>query len=57
MDTEITKENEQDEINEGEKNNAAVKKNMIVDEVKIEDEFPNKIKKLKNEKKDLRATC
>lgn len=30
---------------------------MIVDEVKIEDEFPNKIKKLKNEKKDLRATC
>ena len=30
---------------------------MIADEVKIRSEFANKVEKLKNKKKDSRATC
>ena len=55
VDSEINKENEQDEINKGEKKDEAVKENMIVDEVKIKNEFLDEIEKLKKKKKDLRV--
>ena len=55
VDSEINKENEQDEINKGEKKDEAVKENMIVDEVKIKNEFSDEIEKLKKKKKDLRV--
>ena len=55
VDSEINKENEQDEINKGEKKDEAVKENMIADEVKIKNEFSDEIEKLKKKKKDLRV--
>lgn len=56
-DTEIKKENEQDKINKGEKNDEVKKQNMRVDEIKVKDEFPNKIGKLKKKKKYIHTTC
>ena len=55
VDSEINKENEQDEINKGEKKDEAVKENMIADEVKIKNEFSDELEKLKKKKTDLRV--
>ena len=55
VDSEINKENEQDEINKGEKKDEAVKENMIADDVKIKNEFSDELEKLKKKKKDLRV--
>ena len=56
-DTEMKKENEHEEINKGEKIDEVEKENMRADEIKVKDEFPNKIEKLKKKKKDILTTC
>ena len=56
-DTEMKKENEHEEIKKGEKNDEVEKENMRADEIKVKDEFPNKIEKLKKKKKDILTTC